>query len=295
MARSMTGYGRGEVSSLSQKFTVEIKSVNNRYLDLNIRLPRQLNPFEAAIREELKKSILRGKVDVFISMENTGTSDEHVHYNRALAGEYVNCIREMAREYDLPMQLSAEQLSRYPEVLTLSEENEENDELLEPLLECVRAAAVQFVAARCKEGNYITQDLLSKLEGLQQGVDQIRRNAPLILEQYRKGLYDRMQAVLQETGTAVDEARILQEAAFYADHVCVDEEMVRLESHIIAVREELLKENESVGRKLDFLVQEMNREANTILSKTSNAESSDIAIQLKTEIEKIREQVQNVE
>ncbi len=295
MARSMTGYGRGEVSTPLQKFTVEMKSVNNRYLDLNIRLPRRLNPFEANIREELKKWILRGKVDVFVTIENTGASDAHVHYNKVLAGEYVNCIREMAAEYDLPVELSAQQLSQYPEVLTLAEENTENDELLEPLLECVRAAAKQFAAARIKEGNYITQDLLGKLDGLQKGVDQIRSNAPVILEQYRNGLLGRMQEVLQETGAAVDENRILQEAAFYADHVCVDEEMVRLESHIIAVREELRKDNESVGRKLDFLVQEMNREANTILSKTSNASSADIAIELKTEIEKIREQIQNLE
>ena len=293
MARSMTGYGRAELQEGSCRFIVELKSVNNRYLDLNIRMPRQLNSFEAAVREELKKHILRGKVDVFIGYENLGESDTHVHYNHALAGEYVKCIREMAEEFGLPMNLSADRLSQLQNVLTLEEENAENEGLEKPLLACVQNAAEQFTQARSREGAFITADLLKKLDGLQKDVEQIRENAPVILEQYRNGLRERMQEVLQEVG--VDEGRILQEAALYADRICVDEEMVRLESHIQAVRSELGKENESVGRKLDFLVQEMNREANTILSKTSNADSADIAIEMKTEIEKIREQIQNVE
>ncbi len=293
MATSMTGYGRAEVSDGGRKFTTEIKSVNNRYLDLNIRLPKQLNPFEAKIREELKKRILRGKVDVYISYENQEESASRVHYNRALAGEYLESIRAISKDYGLPVNLSAERLSQYPEVLTLEEEDEENAELLEPLLLCVQKAAEQFVEARKREGAFITEDLLHKLDGLQEGVEKIRANAPVILEKYRTGLYTRMQEILQDT--QIDETRILQEAALYADKVCVDEEMVRLESHIRSVREELLKTNESVGRKLDFLAQELNREANTILSKTDNAESADLAIGLKTEIEKIREQIQNLE
>ena len=293
MATSMTGYGCAELSDGGRKFTAEIKSVNNRYLDLNIRLPKQLNPFESKIREELKKSILRGKVDVYISYENLEESVARVHYNRALAGKYLESIREISKDYGLPVNLSAEQLSQYPEVLTLEEEDEENEELLKPLLLCVQEAVEQFVEARKREGDFITKDLLHKLDGLQEGVEKIQANAAVILEKYRTGLYARMQEVLQDT--TIDQTRILQEAALYADKVCVDEEMVRLESHIRAVRAELLKTNGSVGRKLDFLAQEMNREANTILSKTDNAESADIAIGLKTEIEKIREQIQNVE
>lgn len=293
MARSMTGYGRAEVSTAQRRFTAELKSVNNRYLDLNIRLPKCLNPFEAAIRKEVKKNVLRGKVDLCITLENLRGNGAKVRYDGVLAGEYLNSILQMAEEFDLPVELTAEELAQYPEVLTLTEENAESEELLEPLLSCVELAMQQFVAARTQEGNFITEDLLNKLDGIQAGVNEIRANAPLILEQYRKGLYTRMQEVLKDI--PVDENRILQEAAFYADHVCVDEEIVRLESHIRAVRAELCRENESVGRKLDFLVQEMNREANTILSKTSNAQSADIAIQIKTEIEKIREQIQNVE
>lgn len=293
MANSMTGYGRAEVSAEGRKFTTEIKSVNNRYLDLNIRLPRQLNPFEAKIREELKKTIHRGKVDVYISCENLEDQGTKVRYNRILAGEYLQSIRSISEDYGLPVNLSAERLSQYPEVLVLETEDEVNEELPLPLLASVQKAAEQFSEARAREGAFITEDLLRKLDGLQEGVEKIRANAPVILEKYRAGLYARMKEILQDT--QIDETRILQEAALYSDKICVDEEMVRLESHIRAVRAELCKSDESVGRKLDFLAQELNREANTILSKTDNAESADIAIGLKTEIEKIREQIQNLE
>lgn len=293
MANSMTGYGRAEVSAEGRKFTTEIKSVNNRYLDLNIRLPRQLNPFEAKIREELKKTIHRGKVDVYISCENLEDQGTKVRYNRTLAGEYLQSIRSISEDYGLPVNLSAERLSQYPEVLVLETADEVNEELPLPLLASVQKAAEQFSEARAREGAFITEDLLRKLDGLQEGVEKIRANAPVILEKYRAGLYARMKEILQDT--QIDETRILQEAALYSDKICVDEEMVRLESHIRAVRAELRKSDESVGRKLDFLAQELNREANTILSKTDNAESADIAIGLKTEIEKIREQIQNLE
>lgn len=293
MANSMTGYGRAEVSAEGRKFTTEIKSVNNRYLDLNIRLPRQLNPFEAKIREELKKTIHRGKVDVYISCENLEDQGTKVRYNRTLAGEYLQSIRSISEDYGLPVNLSAERLSQYPEVLVLETADEVNEELPLPLLASVQKAAEQFSEARAREGAFITEDLLRKLDGLQEGVEKIRANAPVILEKYRAGLYARMKEILQDT--QIDETRILQEAALYSDKICVDEEMVRLESHIRAVRAELCKSDESVGRKLDFLAQELNREANTILSKTDNAESADIAIGLKTEIEKIREQIQNLE
>lgn len=293
MANSMTGYGHAEVSAEGRKFTTEIKSVNNRYLDLNIRLPRQLNPFEAKIREELKKTIHRGKVDVYISCENLEDQGTKVRYNRTLAGEYLQNIRSISEDYGLPVNLSAERLSQYPEVLVLETTDEVNEELPLPLLASVQKAAEQFSEARAREGAFITEDLLRKLDGLQEGVEKIRANAPVILEKYRAGLYARMKEILQDT--QIDETRILQEAALYSDKICVDEEMVRLESHIRAVRAELCKNDESVGRKLDFLAQELNREANTILSKTDNAESADIAIGLKTEIEKIREQIQNLE
>lgn len=292
MAKSMTGYGRSERIANEHKFTVEIKSVNNRYLDLNIRMPRILNPFEPAIKNELKNSITRGKVDVYITLEDLSASDTRVRYNKAVAEQYAAYVRQIAEDFDLPCNLTAERLSSYPDVLTVDEEDPDNTTLWEPLRETLNEAAAQFVAARVKEGNFITQDLLGKLDGMASHVDAIAEKAPELVAAYRQRLYDKICEVVADTN--IDESRILQEAAIYSDKICVDEEMVRLRSHITAVREELGKE-EPVGRKLDFLAQEMNREANTILSKTSNADSAEHAIALKTEIEKIREQIQNLE
>lgn len=292
MARSMTGYGRSELTADGRKFTVEMKSVNNRYLDLNIRMPRIFNQFESAIKGELKNYIARGKVDVFISYEDQTAADTRVTYNKAVAEQYVSYVHQMALDFGLPMNLTAERLSAYPDVLTIAEEDPDNSSLWEPLRETLCAAAQQFVNARVREGDYITADLVAKLDGMTTHVDAIAERAPEIVANYRQRLADKMKEVVADK--QIDESRILQEAAIYSDKVCVDEEMVRLRSHISAVRDELVKK-EPVGRKLDFLVQEMNREANTILSKTVDTESAGHAIELKTEIEKIREQIQNIE
>lgn len=292
MAKSMTGYGRSECIEGDHKFTVEIKSVNNRYLDLNIRMPRILNPFESAIKNELKSSITRGKVDVYITLEDLAASDTKVHYNKAVAAQYLAYVQQIAEDYGLPHNLTAERLSAYPDVLTIEEADPDNTTLWEPLRQTLHEAADAFVAARVKEGDYITQDLLAKLEDMTLHVDAIAERAPQLVAAYRMRLYEKVREVIADT--SIDENRILQEAIIYSDKICVDEEMVRLRSHITAAREELGKE-ESVGRKLDFIAQEMNREANTILSKTSNADTADHAIALKTEIEKIREQIQNLE
>ena len=293
MAKSMTGFGRGESTAGERHFTVEIKSVNNRYLDFNIRLPRQLNPYEGEVRSLLKQSIRRGKVDVFITMDEPAGIGAKVLYNKDLAGEYLEKLRQIAADYDLPLSVSAESISRCPDVLTLQDEGGEEENLWEPLKEAVSEALEQFVAARNREGAFITQDLLGKLSDMEQGVEAIAANAPDIEAGERAALMEKMKEILGDSG--IDESRILQEAALYAEKVCIDEELVRLRSHIGAVRAELQKEDESIGRKLDFLAQEMNREANTILSKTSSADSADIAIDLKTTVEKIREQIQNLE
>ena len=293
MARSMTGFGRGEVQARERHYVVEIKSVNNRYLDINIRLPRRLNPYEAQVRSCLKQSIQRGKVDVYITLEEPAGTGAKVCYNRELAGEYLEKLREMAADYGLPSGISAEGLSRYPDVLTVMDEEGAEEDLWEPLGQAVSLALEQFMAAREKEGVFITQDLLSKLDDMEEDVQFLESNAPAIEAAYRTGLYEKMREVLEDT--RIDESRILQEAALYSEKVCIDEELVRLHSHLGAVRGELRKETESVGRKLDFLAQEMNREANTILSKTADAGSADRAINLKTSVEKIREQIQNLE
>lgn len=293
MANSMTGYGKSEFIDGNRVYTTEMKSVNNRYLELNLHLPRQFNCFEMKLRNRLKQSISRGKVDVYISVEEEEGDSSELVYNRNLAEQIVLKVREMSEEFALPCSLTAEQVSMYPEVFSVKEEKGQDEDVYSKLEECVNQALDQFLATRSREGAYLTEDLLSKLDDLSLHVDEITGNAPAIEEEYRNTLYEKMKEILEDS--RIDENRILEEAALYAEKVCVDEELVRLHSHIEAMRTELLKEGESVGRKLDFLSQEMNREANTILSKTTDTKTVDLGIQLKTEIEKIREQVQNLE
>ena len=293
MIRSMTGYGRAELTENERRFTVEMKSVNNRYLDINIRLPRQFNQFEADIRAVLKEYITRGKVDVFITYEDQGESAGRVKYNRHLAQEYMAQLNAIAADFGIPNDVSVSRLSSYPDVLVLEEEDDTDIEALwEPLKRAIIQAAQQFSAAREREGINLQKDLTAKLEGMKEGVAFLTERAPAIIQAYQDQMYQKVRDMIQDA--AIDDNRILQEVAIFSDKVCIDEELVRLTSHISAVLDTLQEEG-SVGRKLDFLAQEMNREANTILSKTDNAESADKAILLKTEIEKIREQIQNIE
>ena len=292
MIRSMTGYGRSELVRGDLKFTVEMKSVNNRYLDISIKMPRQLNPFESAIKAELKKYMQRGKVDVFISLEDLAESNVTIRYNRTVAQQYLDHLRQMAEDFGLENDIKVSALSRYPDVLTMEEESPDTSDYWEPLREALDLAAQQFYEARTREGGFLRDDLLAKLDEMQENVEFITQRAPAIVETYRRQLYEKVSDLLQ--GTAIDEGRILEEVTIYSDKVCVDEELVRLRSHIEAVRTEL-SGDEGVGRKLDFIAQEMNRESNTILSKSDDLAVSDRAIELKTCVEKIREQIQNIE
>lgn len=288
----MTGYGRSELVRGDLKFTVEMKSVNNRYLDISIKMPRQLNPFESAIKAELKKYMQRGKVDVFISLEDLAESNVTIRYNRTVAQQYLDHLRQMAEDFGLENDIKVSALSRYPDVLTMEEESPDTSDYWEPLREAIDLAAQQFYEARTREGGFLRDDLLAKLDEMQENVEFITQRAPVIVETYRRQLYEKVSDLLQ--GTAIDEGRILEEVTIYSDKVCVDEELVRLRSHIEAVRTEL-SGDEGVGRKLDFIAQEMNRESNTILSKSDDLAVSDRAIELKTCVEKIREQIQNIE
>ncbi len=293
MAKSMTGYGRAEHVDKDRKFTVEIKSVNNRYLDINIRMPRIFNPFEADIKNELKNYITRGKVDVYIGFEDQSGTTTTLKYNKVLAGQYLQHLRELADDYGLPCDISATRLSSYPDVFTVEEEDPDNTTLWEPLKIALDEAAEAFLVARTREGDFITKDLNQKLDHMLENVEFISGRAPAIIERYQKQLHDKIAELVADTN--IDDQRILQEVAIYSDKVCIDEELVRLRSHVEATRAELAKTDESVGRKLDFLAQEMNRESNTILSKTDEVESANKAVELKTEVEKIREQIQNLE
>lgn len=292
MIKSMTGFGRSESITQERKIVIEMKSVNHRYCDLNIKMPKKFNFFEAAIRNHLKKYIGRGKVDIFITYEDYTESNVCVKYNAELAKEYVRYLQQMSEDFALKSDLSAVSLSRFPEVLTLEEQSIDTDELWKELVVCLDEAATQFVESRTKEGEILKQDLIAKLDGMIDMVDYIESVSPSLIESYRKRLEDKVKELLD--GTAIDESRIATEVTIYADKICVDEETVRLRSHIENTKAILL-EGGNVGRKLDFIAQEMNREANTILSKADSLDVSNKAIDLKTEIEKVREQIQNIE
>ncbi len=292
MIKSMTGFGRCEIARGERRISVEMKSVNHRYLDVSIKMPKKLNFFEAAIRGELKHYIQRGKVDIFISYEDFTESNVCVKYNKELAAEYMKYLNMMAEDFSLDNDIRVSALSRYPEILSMEEQTVDEEELWQLLEEALRGAAEGFVETRVKEGENLRNDLLGKLDGMLAHVDYITERSPQIIAEYKQKLKDKVTEMLEDAN--VDEGRLLMEVTVFADKVCVDEELVRLRSHIETTRENLVQGG-SIGRKLDFIAQEMNREANTILSKTSDLEISNRAIELKTEIEKVREQIQNIE
>lgn len=292
MIKSMTGFGRCEVAKGERKITVEMKSVNHRYLDVNIKMPKKLNFFEAAIRNELKNYIQRGKVDVFITYEDLTETNVCVTYNKELAAEYMKYLTQMAEDFSLDNDIRVSTLSRYPEVLGMEEQTIDEEELWQLLSEAIDGAAEKFVETRIKEGENLKSDLISKLDGMLTHVDYITERSPQIIAEYKQKLQEKVQELIDDA--KVDESRLLMEVTIFADKVCVDEELVRLRSHIETTKENLLQGG-SIGRKLDFIAQEMNREANTILSKTNDLEISNRGIELKTEIEKVREQIQNIE
>lgn len=292
MIKSMTGFGRCEVAEGNRKFTVELKSVNHRYLDVAIKMPKKFNFFESSIRNVLKEYIQRGKVDVFISYEDFSEKTAVVKYNKEIAGEYLEYLRQMSEEFGLENDIRVSALSRYPEVFTMEEADIDEEELWKQLERALRGAAQQFVESRVREGENLRTDLIAKLDGMLAHVDYIVERSPQIVEEYKARIYDKVRELLSDA--QAEDNRILMEVTLFADKICVDEEMVRLRSHIETTRQTLL-EGGSVGRKLDFIAQEMNREANTTLSKSNNLDISNRAIELKTDIEKVREQIQNIE
>lgn len=292
MIKSMTGFGRCEVAENNRKFAVEMKAVNHRYLDVNIKMPKTLNFFESAIRSELKNYIARGKVDIFITYEDLSENTSTVRYNKEVAKEYMTYLRQMSEDFGLDNDIRVSTLSKYPEVLTMEENGVDEEELWKELQKAVDGAAKMFVETRITEGEQLKNDLLEKLDGMLKLVDFIAERSPQIISEYRRKLKEKVKELLGDT--TVDESRLLTEVTIFADKVCVDEEIVRLRSHIETTKN-TLTEGGSIGRKLDFIAQEMNREANTILSKANDLEISNCAIELKTEIEKVREQIQNIE
>jgi len=292
MIKSMTGFGRCEVTEGNRKYTVEMKSVNHRYLDVNIKMPKALNFFESTIRNLLKEYMERGKVDLYITFEDFSEDNFCLKYNEELAGEYLKHLTAMADKFGLDNDIKVSTLSRYPDVFTMEQVETDENELWAGLEKALRGAAEQFVESRIKEGERLRADLVEKLDGMISYVDYIEERSPQVLEEYRMRLESKVQELLGDR--QLDDARIAAEITIFADKICVDEETVRLRSHILSMKETLLAGG-GMGRKLDFIAQEMNREANTILSKTTDLKVSDVGINLKTDIEKVREQIQNIE
>lgn len=292
MIRSMTGFGRSETITTEYKLIVEMKAVNHRYSEFGIKMPKKLNLFEANIRALLKEYINRGKVDVFITYEDYRESNACIKYNKEIAKEYLDYLKQMETEFQIPNDITVTKLAGFSDVFSKEEQSIDEEQLWSILETGIRQAAEQFVATREREGENLKNDLIGKLDGMLSMVDYIEQEAPQLIQDYRNKLEAKVQELLE--GTNIDESRIATEVVIYADKICVDEETVRLRSHINSTKD-ILTEGGSIGRKLDFIAQEMNREANTILSKADSLDISNTAIDLKTEIEKVREQIQNIE
>ena len=291
MIRSMTGFGQGECSRDNKIISVEIKSVNHRYLDLNIKTPRGFARFDNTIRSFLTGRLDRGKLDVYVNFEESADYQYEVIYNKHLAKMYYDKIKEMADEFDIDGSINAASLSRYNEVLELKEIEESYDDLEDMLLNALEIALDSFIESRTNEGERLKADLLTKLDDLSKVVDFVEEKSPEIIEEYKEKLRGKINDLLDNN---VDECRLAMEVTMYADKICVDEEIVRLKSHIKEVKD-ALENDDAIGRKLDFVAQELNREANTILSKSTDVDIANAGIEMKTLIEKIREQIQNIE
>lgn len=292
MIKSMTGFGRSEIVKGNRKISVEIKSVNHRYLEAGIKMPKKLNVFESRMRDLLKKYATRGKIDIFINYEDDSESQVNLKFNQNIADEYMAIFNNMSEKYNLKNDMTVGGLARFPEVITMDEVQEDEEELWHFIEEAMKAALEQFVNTRILEGENLKKDLLGKLDHMEELVAFVEKRSPEIMKEYRSKLESKVKELLGDT--TIDESRIATEVIIYADKICVDEETVRLRSHIEHARK-CLNEEGGIGRKMDFIAQEMNREANTTLSKANEIEISNAAIDLKTEIEKVREQIQNIE
>ena len=292
--KSMTGYGRGECTMYERKFTVEIKAVNHRYNDITVKLPRAIMGFEDEIKKAISKKVFRGKLDVFVNFESFSQEDINISVNEPLAKSYTETLRKLKSDLHLDGDVSIEIVSKFPDVITvdksISNENTEN-EIRECLMKAVEDATDAFVAMREVEGETLKKNIIEKVAFVNDALQKIEERAPWVSKDYRARLEAKL-ADLDEI--QVDESRLLTEVLLFADKACIDEEITRLHSHISQMYS-IVEENVPVGRKLDFLVQEMNRETNTIGSKSNDIEITNHVVDIKSEIEKIREQIQNIE
>ncbi len=292
--RSMTGYGRGECTLHNRKFVVEIKSVNHRYNDINVKVPRSMISFEDYVKKIAAKQIFRGKTDIYVSFETYAKNDVKINLNEVIADSYIKVLEDIKVRYGIQDDISVGLVTKFPEVLTVertSFENSEASEVSEPLFNAVRDALSNFIKMRENEGEVLKKNIYGKLDFIDKKVKFINEQMPFAEKNYEERLRERL-GELEDMG--YDESRILTEVAIFSEKVCIDEEITRLISHIFQMRL-FLEEKEPVGRKLDFLIQEINRELNTIGSKTTDLNITNTVIELKSEVEKVREQIQNIE
>ena len=292
MVKSMTGYGRAVETVNGREFTVELRSVNNRYLDCTVKLPRSLTFAEEAVKQAVKGTISRGKVDVFITVRSESVSDVKITLNASMVEGYLSAMKQMVSEYGVQDDISVSLISRMPEVFTVEKPEVDEEQLLSDLMGVVKKALTAYDAMRAAEGKALENDLVNRGNTILELVSQVEAGNGQTVIDYRTRLYNKLQEVL--ANTSIDESRVLTEAAIFADKVAVDEETVRLRSHLEQMNN-MLTTGGAIGRKLDFLLQEMNRESNTIGSKCSDVKLARIVVDIKAELEKIREQTQNIE
>ena len=291
MIKSMTGYGRANVSKNEREYQIEIKSVNHRYLDVSVKMPRQLSYLEETIKKEISSKVKRGKIDVFVTFENNSAEGKEIKINTELAKAYIDELKKLAEKENILADIQVTDISKYPDVLNI--QNSQDDETIkEEVIETIKNATENLVQMREVEGTKISEDLTERLDKIQLKINEISKLSTGLIEEYVVKLEERIKEILKNQ--EVDKSRLAQEVVIYADKCSIEEEVTRLNSHISQFKT-LLSSNEAIGKKLDFIVQEMNRETNTIGSKANKLEITNGVIDIKTEIENIREQVQNIE
>lgn len=291
MIKSMTGYGKANLEKSEREYKIEIKSVNHRYLDISIKIPRVLSYLEEEVKKEISSKVKRGKIDVFINFENNSTEGKEIKINTEIAKIYINELKRLAKEENILANIEVTEISKFPDVLKI-ENNQENEDIKDELLETVKEATEKLIQMRAVEGRKIAEDLLKRIQVIKEKIKEISALSTGLIEEYVVKLESRIKEILKSQ--EIDEARLAQEVVIYADKCSVEEEVTRLNSHISQF-EKLLNSEEAIGKKLDFIIQEMNRETNTIGSKANNLEITNSVVDIKTELENIREQIQNIE
>ncbi|MFR3783843.1 MAG: YicC/YloC family endoribonuclease [Clostridia bacterium] len=291
MIKSMTGYGRAKLSKDDREYQIEIKSVNHRYLDISVRIPKQLSYLEETIKKEIAKKVKRGKIDVFVTFENNSLEGKEIKINTELAKAYIDELKKLVEKENILSDIQVTEISKYPDVLNI-QSSQDDEKITEEVLETITIATDNLVQMRETEGNKISEDLLKRLNIINKKVEEIAKLSTGLIEEYVVKLEERINEILKNQ--EIDKTRLAQEVVIYADKCSIEEEVTRLNSHISQFKN-LLNSNEAIGKKLDFIIQEMNRETNTIGSKANNLEITNGVIDIKTEIENIREQVQNIE